>query len=72
MEDLPDVGVLLTHADHDTLVTGTTDDGARGRKGERDGDELFDIADWSEGGLTGRQHEGHRHLGRIEDGERRR
>ena len=28
MEDLPDVGVLLTHADHDTLVTGTADNGA--------------------------------------------
>ena len=31
MEDLPDVGVLLAHSDHDTLVTRATNNGARGR-----------------------------------------
>lgn len=28
---LPNVGVLLAHTDHDTLVTWTTDDGSMGR-----------------------------------------
>ena len=32
---LPNVGVLLAHTDHDTLMTWTTDDGSVGRVSDR-------------------------------------
>ena len=37
--DVPDVGVLLTHTDHNTLMTWTTDNGSVGHV--RDGKDLL-------------------------------
>ena len=34
--DLPDVGLLLTHTDHDALVTWTTDNGSVGCVSDRE------------------------------------
>ena len=54
--DLPDVGVLLAHTDHDTLVTGTADDGPR------DNGDQQRIGASKEMLRTGTRHAGHRRL----------
>jgi len=58
---VPDIGILLTHAHHYTLMTGTADD----RTGSNKVNE--EQGSWDNGKHTGRLHEEHRHLDRDQD-----
>ena len=61
-EGVPDVRILLAHTDHDTLVTGATDDGTEGLADEKG-------AKWGNGEThTGRRHGEHRRLGQSQYG----